>query len=143
MMDFYQHANLIKRITMNKTADGQARIVAEYYSIAISSTLERHLALYKKTDPVLSTLDDRKLILLLVNKAIDEQTELYVDDVKLSRSKNIKLRKTRKIDEHFTLVNSKYKAFGVAISARQYFHRLVLGYLINQATKVVEQIDNN
>ena len=118
---------------MNNTTDGQARIVAEYYSIAISSTLERYLALYKQTDPVLSTLDDRKLILLLVNKAIDEQTELYVDDVKLSRSKNIKLRKTRKIEEHFTLVNDKYKAFGVSISARQYFHRLILGYLIYQA----------
>lgn len=117
---------------MNLNADGQARIVAEYYSIAISEQLESYLINYKRQDPILSTLDDRKLILLLVNKAIERKTDLYVGELQLSRSKNIKLRKTKTIERHFTEVNAKYQGFGVSISARQYFHRLILAYLLNK-----------
>ena len=58
--------------------------------------------------------------------------ELYVGDLKLSRSKNIKLRKTKKIERHFTEVNARYQDFGVNISARQYFHRLILAYLLRK-----------
>ena len=117
---------------MNLNADGQARIVAEYYSIAISEQLERYLIDYKQRDPILSTLDDRKLILLLVNKALEGKMDLYVGDIQLSNYKNIKLRKTKKIERHFTEVNEKYQGFGVNISARQYFHRLILAYLLKK-----------
>ncbi|MCM2680201.1 hypothetical protein NAF29_11040 [Echinimonas agarilytica] len=97
----------------------------------MSDELKVLIEQFRCTDPILSTMDDRKLILYIVNKALDEETQIFTDSLKLSRTKNVKLKKTRKISGHFNSVNEKYKNFGVNISPRQYFHRLILAYILN------------
>ncbi|SHO23862.1 2-C-methyl-D-erythritol 2,4-cyclodiphosphate synthase [Moritella viscosa] len=78
---------------------------------------------------MLSIFDDRKLILYLVNLALDEDLGLYTADVNTERVKDIKLKKTRKIAKHFESINEKYKEYGISISSRQYFHRLLMNFL--------------
>lgn len=103
---------------MNKSGRKIEKIVTEYIAVAVSDELLDLLILYRQSDPILETFEDRKLILYIVNK-----------EICLSRSQNIKLRKTPLINQHFESINNQYKKFGVEVSSRQYFHRLILGYL--------------
>lgn len=110
----------------------KTKISTEYYTVGVSDHLFNLMGQYRGLDPVLSTFDDRKLTLYIVNKAIEEHTEIAIDDIKLSRIKDIKLKQTRQIVKHFESVNKNYKAYGVSISSRQYFHRLMLSYIRKQ-----------
>jgi hypothetical protein len=114
---------------MNKNEHKIEKIVTEYIAVAVSDELLDLLILYRQSDPILETFEDRKLILYIVNKAIAENTQISTKEICLSRSQNIKLRKTPLINQHFESINSQYKKFGVEVSSRQYFHRLILGYL--------------
>ncbi|PJC85970.1 hypothetical protein CSW98_13125 [Vibrio sp. HA2012] len=106
-----------------------ARIETEYFNVAISDELLNYLEQYRQQDPILSTMNDRKLILYVVHKAIDQNIEICTDKLNLQRNRDVKLKKTRLISRHFEGVNNKYQSFGVNISSRQYFHRLILNYL--------------
>jgi len=105
------------------------KISTEYYTVAMSDELADLLNTYRETDPILTTFDDRKLILYIVNIAISEKTNISTKEINLSRKQNIKLKKTRKINEHFEEINEKYKKYGVNISSRQYFYRLIIGFI--------------
>lgn len=125
---------LISSFPLNKIREAKVtksivKMQTEYFSVAMSEELITLLSSYRKSDPVLTTYDDRKLILYTVNRAITEQTLIATKDLNLSRSENIKLRKTRQIRQYFDSINKQYKPFGVEISSRQYFHRLILGFL--------------
>ncbi|MFA0553994.1 hypothetical protein AB4538_24445 [Vibrio lentus] len=118
---------------------GKTKISTEYYTVGVSNCLFDLMNEYRSLDPILSTFDDRKLILYIVNKAIEDETKIATDDVKLSRTKDIKLKQTRKIINHFDSVNQTYKKYGVNISSRQYFHRLILSHIrsrLNEFTNV-------
>lgn len=102
----------------------------EYYNVAVSDDLSKYLEMYRSLDPIFSTMDDRKLILFVVHKAIEKNENIYTEELDLSRNRNVKLKKTSLIAKHFESINKKYRDYGVQISARQYFHRLVMNYLI-------------
>lgn len=108
---------------------GLDRIRTEYYTVAINDSLKILIDSYKATDEVLYALDDRKLILYLVNLALDEGLGLSTGDISQSGVKDVKLKKTKKISQHFNSVNDKYKDHGVRVSSRQYFHRLLVKFL--------------
>jgi len=114
---------------MNRNVEKFERIVSEYIAVAVSDELLQLLIKYRQSDPILETFDDRKLILYIVNKAIAENTKISTKKIRLTRLKNIKLKKTTLIKRHFDAINLQYKEFGVEVSSRQYFHRLILGYL--------------
>jgi len=114
---------------MKEKAKSFDRIVTEYITVAVSDELLELLTQYRQFDPVLETFEDRKLILYIVNKAIAESTKISGKKVHLSRLKNIKLKKTPLIKRHFEAINQQYREFGVEVSSRQYFHRLILAYL--------------
>ncbi|MEL0624782.1 hypothetical protein V6238_17035 [Marinomonas arenicola] len=105
------------------------KIRTEYYTVAINNSLKELIDRYKATDEVLYALDDRKLILYLVNLALDEGLGVSTGEITLSGVKDIKLKKTKKISLHFNCVNEKYKNHGVKVSSRQYFHRLLVKFL--------------
>lgn len=114
---------------MNKHNHNFERITTEYIAVAVSDELQELLINYRQSDPILETFEDRKLILYIVNKAIAENTKISTKEVCLSRLQNIKLKKTPAIKRHFDSINQQYKEYGVEVSSRQYFHRLILGYL--------------
>ncbi|EPO0042678.1 hypothetical protein ACUFBV_004073 [Vibrio harveyi] len=114
---------------MNKHNHNFERITTEYIAVAVSDELQELLINYRQSDPILETFEDRKLILYIVNKAIAENTKISTKEVCLSRLQNIKLKKTPAIKRHFDSINLQYKEYGVEVSSRQYFHRLILGYL--------------
>ncbi|OBT09911.1 hypothetical protein A9267_20255 [Shewanella sp. UCD-FRSSP16_17] len=116
---------------------GKAKISTEYYTVGVSNCLFDLMNEYRSLDPVLSTFDDRKLALYIVNRAIEEQIEIATDEIKLSRTKDIKLKQTRKITNHFESVNQTYKNYGVNISSRQYFHRLILSHIRNRLSEII------
>lgn len=113
----------------------KAKISTEYYTVGVTDKLIDLMAEYRHLDPILTTFDDRKLLLYIVNQAIESKVGIATDDVKLSRIKDIKLKQTRKIVKYFETINEGYKEYGVSISARQYFHRLALSYIRNQLLK--------
>ncbi|EMW0562101.1 TPA: hypothetical protein NKU94_000661 [Vibrio parahaemolyticus] len=111
----------------------------EYYNVAISEQLQLLIKNYRKLDPVLSTMDDRKLILYAVHKAIEGGGNIFIEPLDLSKNRNIKLKKTRDISYHFEEITKKYKEYGIEISSRQYFHRLVINHMI-EAINNKEQV---
>lgn len=112
-----------------KLNNTDVKIRTEYYTVAMSDKLNDLIVSYKKVDSILSTLDDRKTVLFLVNSALEDKIEISTDQINLSRTKDIKLKKTKLIEKHFNEINERYNKFGVSISSRQYFHRLILNYL--------------
>lgn len=106
-----------------------SKIRTEYYAVPINIELERLINRYKTTDEILYTLDDRKLILYLISLALDEDLGVCTGDIVLSNVKDVKLKKTKKISQHFESVNKRYKNYGVRISSRQYFYRLLVKFL--------------
>ncbi|HAS6388796.1 hypothetical protein DC365_18150 [Vibrio vulnificus] len=111
----------------------------EYYNVAISEQLQLLIKNYRKLDPVLSTMDDRKLILYAVHKAIEGGGNIFTEPLDLSKNRNIKLKKTRDISYHFEEITKKYREYGIEISSRQYFHRLVISHMI-EAINNKEQV---
>lgn len=109
------------------------RIKTEYYTVPKSQMLLDLLSSYKKINNTCYSLNERQLILYIVNKAIEDKVELYTGELCLETKQNIKLKKTKAISEHFNIVSAEYSRFGARISQRQYFHRLILGFLtVNQ-----------
>lgn len=116
------------------------RITAEYYTVPKTNHLDQLLSKYKKMNNTCCSLNERQLLLYIVNLAIEEKTELFSGEVLFESKQNIKLKKTRLIRSHFDSVSEEYEKYGARISQRQYFHRLILGYLTIQIEqKILEE----
>ncbi|WCP83292.1 hypothetical protein PQE20_17895 [Vibrio harveyi] len=105
------------------------RIKTEYYTVPKTNHLEQLLLQYKKINNTCCSLNERQLLLYIINRAIDENVELFSGEVSFESKQNIKVKKTRMIKAHFDSISQEYAKYGARISQRQYFYRLTLGYL--------------
>ncbi len=106
------------------------RITTEYYTVPKTEHLNKLLSEYKKINSTCCSLNERQLLLYITNKAIEDKADLYSGDLFFEQKQNIKLKKTKRIKNHFNSISEEYAQYGVRISQRQYFHRLILGFLV-------------
>ncbi len=112
------------------------RITTEYYTVPKTDYLEQLLSKYKESNSICYSLNERQLLLYIVNKAIENNGDLYSGELCFELKQNIKLKKTRLIKSHFNSISNEYQKYGIKISQRQYFHRLVLGFLVANISEV-------
>lgn len=105
------------------------RIKTEYYTVPKTNHLEQLLSKYKKINNTCCSLNERQLLLYIINRAIEEEVELFSGEVSFESKQNIKVKKTKLIKAHFDSISQEYVKYGARISQRQYFYRLTLGYL--------------